>query len=298
MFGLNKLKPVDEYAATGETERVYHEIRQVLRVPGVNLVFRTLASFDDFFPMMWDAMRPNAETRVFEHAGDTLRKHAVMAAQTFPLVQVFDNIDLGPSQKYQIRAALRLYHYINPKLLLFVSAVRLALRGELAGGSGHDAGERIERGVPQALYPMEMIEEEQADEEVSAVFEDIKETLKLPSINSDYRTLALWPSFLSAAWHQVKPIVERQDFQYAATTLQSESRNLARMLTLPVPLSRERIQEMSGDLARIESTLDSFEELLPGLILNIAIMELDAEREFSRLNNPCPAATRLRCGVS
>ena len=40
---------------------------------------------------------------------------------------------------------------------------------------------------------MDMVAEEPEDETVREVFRDIKTTLDLPNINSDYRTLALWP---------------------------------------------------------------------------------------------------------
>ncbi|MBD0305381.1 MAG: hypothetical protein ICV76_02370 [Nitrospiraceae bacterium] len=38
---------------------------------------------------------------------------------------------------------------------------------------------------------MDMVAEEPEDETVREVFQDIKTTLDLPNINSDYRTLAL-----------------------------------------------------------------------------------------------------------
>ena len=49
MFGFGKPKPVKEIEATGEIERVYHEIKQSMRVSGINLNFRTWAGFDKFF---------------------------------------------------------------------------------------------------------------------------------------------------------------------------------------------------------------------------------------------------------
>lgn len=77
MFGLGKPKPVAEYEVTGEIARVYHEIRQTMRVSGINLNFRTWASFEEFFPVMWDAMRANVETLAFEEAAAEMRKVAV-----------------------------------------------------------------------------------------------------------------------------------------------------------------------------------------------------------------------------
>ncbi len=49
MLGFGKQKQVTEYEAAGEIERVYHEIRQSLRVTGINLNFRTWAGYEKFF---------------------------------------------------------------------------------------------------------------------------------------------------------------------------------------------------------------------------------------------------------
>ncbi|MDB5902679.1 MAG: hypothetical protein JWM26_1557, partial [Betaproteobacteria bacterium] len=68
MFGSSKHHPIDEHQATGELERVYHDIRQVMRVSGVNLNFRTWAAFERSFPLVWAAVRDNAGTYAFEHA--------------------------------------------------------------------------------------------------------------------------------------------------------------------------------------------------------------------------------------
>lgn len=120
MLGLGKKKPVAEYEAEGEIERVYHEIRQVLRVSGVNLNLRTWATFDKFLPAMWDALRPNLETRGFESAADRVRSDAVDAATVFPRLDAVASGTLGESQRFQLQRALNLYHYVNPKLLASV----------------------------------------------------------------------------------------------------------------------------------------------------------------------------------
>lgn len=48
-----KSRPIAEHEAHGDTARIYHEIRQTLRVSGVNLNFRTWATFPHFFSAMW-----------------------------------------------------------------------------------------------------------------------------------------------------------------------------------------------------------------------------------------------------
>lgn len=354
LLGLGKPKPVPEHEAEGEVERVYHEIRQTLRVTGVNLNFRTWAAYGKFLPAMWDAVRPNAETRAFENAADQVRMRAVLAADKLGRLGVPAAVRLGDSQAFQIRAALDLYHYVNPKLLVLTSAVRLALDGEPVGpdatggggtgsertGSGQPApagegepsrqrsggtGERdetgaggaapegaatgqgaadelgggarlelLERGAPGSMYPMEMVDEDPADPRLRAVFRDIRETLSLESINSDYRTLALWPDYLANAWVRLKPTVVEDDYRRAGNELRESARALARRLPHPVPLSRRLVEDLGVDADEVTERTASFERLLPPLILNVALLALDWRAPDHLAASPFPAASRRR----
>ncbi len=292
MLGLGKKKPVPEHEAEGEIERVYHEIRQVLRVTGVNLNLRTWATFDKFLPPLWDALRPNLETRAFETAADRVRSDAVDAATDLPRLDAVASGMLGESQRFQIQRALDLYHYINPKLLVLTSAVRLALDGETIGADVADAPEQIGRGQPAKMFPMEMVAEEPEEKELRDLFDDIKTTLALPSINSDYRTLGLWPDYLATAWQKLKPLVGQHEYKQATDALRETSRSLARELPLPFEFSREHVSELGEDADAVVEKTQKFEELLPPLILNIALLQLDWKAPEALRESPFPAAAR------
>ncbi|HJU06703.1 MAG TPA: halocarboxylic acid dehydrogenase DehI family protein [Nitrospiraceae bacterium] len=291
MFGIGKPSPVAEYEADGEIEQIYHDIRQTLRVSGVNLNLRTWAGYPTFFSRLWTAIRPSAETRAFEDAGDLIRAEASRAAETLGKPDALMLVRLSDSQAYQIRAALALYHYINPKLLVLTSAVKLVLEGEEMGrgGAGDGRLERIARGVPARMYPMEMVEEEPEDEPTRDIFKDIKATLDLPNINSDYRTLALWPSYLSAAWSQLKTKIERNEYRDASTGLRDTARALARELPYPVTLDRRAIEAAGEDVEELMKITMSFERLLPPLIVNIALLQSDWLLPDELAASPFPA---------
>ncbi|MCA1577104.1 MAG: halocarboxylic acid dehydrogenase DehI family protein [Acidobacteria bacterium] len=295
MLGLGKPKHVTERDAEGETERVYHEIKQTLRVSGVNLNFRTWASYEKFLPLMWDAMRPVVETRAFEDAADELRAQAVVAAEGLGALDVADRVRLGESQKYQIQAALDLYHYINPKLLVFTSAVKLALERSQTNSAQREEREveLIERGIPAGVYPMEMISAEPEDERLAKLFEDIKQTLSLSSINSDYRTLGLWPDYLTASWQQLKPITQQKEYQKASDELRALGVNLAASFVTSIPLSREAVEEAGENSAEILQTTENFERLLPSLIINVSLLSLDWKTPEQLRKSPFPAAARV-----
>ena len=163
MFGLGKPKRVTEWEADGEIEQIYHQIKQSLRVSGVNLNFRTWAGYPKYFSDLWAQVRPMVETRAFEEAADDLRAQAVGVAQNLTPLNSATRANPGESQSYQIKAALDLYHYVNPKLLLLTSAVKISLESNPTARTETGPSALIERGVPDRMYPMEMIEEEPDD---------------------------------------------------------------------------------------------------------------------------------------
>lgn len=243
MFGLGGSQPIAEYEAADEIERVYHEIRQTLRVSGVNLNFRTWAGQDALLPVLWDALKANAGTMTFEHAADQLRIQASRFASESGRLNAKLQAKLGESQAFQVRGTLLLYHYVNPKLLLITSAIRLALQGDSRSGGEEcppAAHDRIKIGIPPAMLPMEMEDEMPEDEQLKAVFADIKETLSLKSINSDYRTLALWPDYLDAVWRRLKPHVGTTQYVAAVDRLREQSQSLAARLPYKVLIANKR----------------------------------------------------------
>lgn len=285
-------KEIEEYQARGEIERVYHEVKQVLRVTGVNLVFRVWAHYGELLPVLWDALRPNLETLAFEEAAGALRSEAVREAAELGTLEGLARVPLGPSQAWQIRAALDLYHYVNPKLLVLVSAVRLSLEGERAGRGDTAEQPLIELGVPDGMYPMEMIPEDTNRPTVARIFKDIRKTLGLDRVNSDYRTLALWPHYLAEVWERLKPILAQGEYILASEGLRRRSVELARSLPYIVPLSAQRIEAAGQKPKHALEHVSEFERLLPGLILNMSLIALTWQPADALVFSPFPAKTR------
>lgn len=298
MFGFGKASPIAEHEAEGEIEQVYHQIRQSLRVTGVNLVFRKWASQPGLLPVIWNAVRPSAETRAFELAADQLRTEAARSVMALGRLGILNHVALGESQAYQVRSALDLYHYINPKLLLLVAMVRRGMEGEAgpssprSGSESGMAAERVELGFPGRMYAMEMEDAEPDDERLRGIFADIRETLSLESINSDYRTLALWPDYLNAAWKNLKPMVQRPEYDQAVNLLRELARTLAAGLPCLVSLGREPIEAAGVDFDAAADSAKTFERLLPGLILNVAFCLQDWCEGDELARSPFPAETR------
>lgn len=202
-------------------------------------------------------------------------------------VRVRAAVPLGESEAYQLSAALDLYHYANPKLLVFTCAARLALAGERVGGAPGDT-RRLVRGVPEGMHPMEMVDAEPGDPRLRRLFADLERVLALPTVNSDYRTLALWPDYLEAAWRALAPIVVGERHRRASDRL----RDHALELPLPVALAAADVRRAGEDIEQLLDVLARFERLLPGLILNVALLALDGRDLRHVERSPFPAEVR------
>ncbi len=285
-------KQVSEREAHGDVERVLYEMRQALRVTGLDVTVRTWAGFERFLVGLWEAMGPNAETRAFESAADEVRAQAVDAAERLGPLGAWGAVSLGESQRYQLRGALELYHYLDPKMLVFTSAVKLALQDSPVG-TPQPAGsaERIERGAPARMMAMEWVSERPDDARLRALFKDILATVGPPSLPGEFRGLALWPEYLEAAWERLKPRMKGEEWAHACDALLATSRRLARGLPYEVALSRERVEVLNEDAEVIQRVTEQCEWRLPVLVLGMATLVCDVGDLERR--RPFPAEARL-----
>lgn len=285
-------KQVGEHEAHGDVGRVLYEMRQVLRVTGLDVTVRTWAGFERFLVGMWEAMEPNAETRAFESAADEVRARAVEVVDGWGRLGAWEAVHLGESQRYHVRGALELYHYLNPKMLVFTSAVKLALEDSPVG-MPRPAGssERVERGAPGRMMAMEWAAERPDDARLRELFADILTTVGPPSVPGEYRALALWPEYLEAAWERLKPRMREEEWGRASGELLALSRRLARGLPYEVALSRERVEVLREDAEAIQRVTERCEWRLPVLVLGMAMLVGDVGDLERRL--PFPAGARL-----
>lgn len=116
-------------ATSQRIQAIYEDIQQTLRVPIVNLIFRTLANDPDYFAPAWERTAPTARTRGFEAAADAIRAEALLEQEPDASQVGRDSTD--PLEK--IRAFNDTINYILPKLLLVVTAWD---EGAWSGGRG------------------------------------------------------------------------------------------------------------------------------------------------------------------
>jgi hypothetical protein len=188
--------------ASEEISPVYEDIQRTLRVPLVNLIFRTLANYPDYFTYMWNGLSPAFSTKAFEEKADNLRGKALL--EELPEASGVDWENLGDMDT--LRAFNDTIYYVLPKLLLVTTAFYKLGFDSLQGSSKPEEekdSSRIPPGVAKGTKKVQMVKPDEASASVKRLFASIKETHKHPLVSSYYRGLANWPDFLEEAWKRI-----------------------------------------------------------------------------------------------
>src|SRR5918994_54139 len=102
---------------------------------------------------------------------------------------------------------------------------------------------------------------DQADDKIRPIYEDIKNTFRVPVVNFFFRVLANYPSYLISAWNNFSPCLRTIKLERAADRLRSAA------LLEPAPNSSDLDLPPAADLSRIRSFTDTIHYLLPKLLL-------------------------------
>lgn len=258
--------------AGDDVKPTYEEIRRTLRVPIVNMIFRTLANYPEYLNAAWKQIRPVARTREFEHAADEIREQGL-------LTNAPDRLDLDLASLHDVerlRAFNETIFYVLPKLLLVTTAWADALereedgaRPELAAGAhGGEPTRSIPLGVADGTATVKLTDPSGTTKRVSEIFGSIKQQHGMPVVSSYYRGLANWPDFLDAAWSAIREhvgsaayLARRQRLMDAART---HTRAWHAVSVLPAP----------GELDDVRLVLTAFQSrFIPEMLLDVAMVQ-------------------------
>lgn len=286
------LMQVREGEAPAELASTYRDIRQCLRSTYVPLLFRVLGPHPSLLKRVWKQLRPNIVSRAFEEASDDLRAHLATAAVNLgaPLIEPvlaaegFDGDDLE-----DIRAQVDIFHYVDPKQLLCESILLLACEGHRVGGMHVRPEMRltIPEGPPRDMGRLSMVPEEPPGS-ITEVFGEILETTHLPVATADMRALARWPTFLEAAWSELRGVYRHPQFKATLATISREADSLARHLPHPVELNEETLEE---DMRFMNETGELLERIRPGvhrLALLASALKVALDGPQDALDSPFP----------
>ncbi len=272
---LPEIHPLPEYLASGQRAAWYTEMKEALQVPWMGVVTMAFAHYPTFFAELWRGLEPLSKTQAFVDASQALRseaEHGVLALQPHILKDELSVLGYAPRENTSLKDVNTLFSHGNPLYLLIATIARYLLEvDDLAGEA--DAISFTGRHAPDVKASLVLMEAHHADRPTQEVYEDIKATLGLPFVNTDYRAFARWPSYFALAWRDLREKVSSPAHKDLCQTIHELALSSVRNFPNPGSLNAKALQKAAAKDASPDEVIQVcrlFQWLLPGLMVNVA----------------------------
>lgn len=269
------LHPVPEHSTDARLQEVYEDTKSVLQVPWMGVVTMAFAHYPTFYGALWGGLRDLAGSREFVEACHALRTCAEDGARQLspsPVLSSLSELKYAEREIDEIRQMIEVFSHGNMPYLMLATAARLLLEGHELGGASTVSPIQGRHG-PSMERRLSLIEAHHADAPTRAIYEDIKATLGLPFVNTDYRALARWPTYFSIAWNDLRGKVATPAYEPAVQSVHDFAVDKMRRLPNPGGLTAKLLQKAAAQDASLEeitSVVRLFQWVLPGLATNVA----------------------------
>jgi len=274
------VRPIPEHAADPDLHVVYDDVKRRLGVPWVGVVVQAFAHYRRFFDHAYAQLRPALGSHYVERVATDLRLLSWQTVTerftvTDQAATLRDDVGYSERELAEIRTLLDVFDYGNPKYFLLATIVKAGLAGgdTIGGVRPADPADLLPRSpVTAATVTPVMLEQHHVDGSLRELYDDMKSGLGLPFVNSDYKAMARWPTYLRLAWEQLKPILDTEPYLAARQALNDRCTTAARELPYPYRLGRAELADLgmaAGEIDELADVVSLFQSLLSGLIANV-----------------------------
>jgi hypothetical protein len=273
---IPKIAPIPEHLAEPALKEIYEDTKAALQVPWMGVVAMSFARYPRFYATLWGGFRELSASAQFLAACHELRQEAEAASLSAPsILQKLYELGYTEPEIAEIRALIEIFSHGNMPYLLIATAARLLLEGNEIGTSRSISKPAQSRHGPAAGGSLVLMEPHHAERQLQDLYEDLKSTLGLPFLNTDYRALARWPSYFDVAWRSLKPLIGTPAYDDVVERVHKKAVALVLALPNPGELTSARLVAAADEDMGAESVLGVvrlFQWLLPGLVVNVAYM--------------------------
>jgi hypothetical protein len=270
------LPAVTEAAATGETAEIFTDIRRVLGVEVVNLIWRHLATIPEALPWVWKMLRPlYLDGTIATEAAALHGDLELPELPPFP-AEALAAVDLLGGDIGVIRNILAAYDRTNAMALIALFALLCRLDGERPApdtAASRALGGASELAVLIPLPALPSIAElPPATAQLVSTLNRLGTRREGAILASMYRHLAYWPAYLALAWTLIAPLDSEGSLDRAIADTRKKARmRAARVAARPWGPSGLSIDPALA--AAIRAAIEPFaSDVIPKMVVICALL--------------------------
>ncbi len=271
---MDETRQLYEEAATGWQRGLYTDIKQTLRAPVVNWIFRTLVANEPAFTRyLWGQIKPVFQTRAFGRTSVSYRSavYEELDIEADVPRYRFDQLDVSPAEFTELKGQLATFDIVSSRLAVLFEVVDRSL-------NGGDVGTEPDR-TRAACEPLPawldrdrgrqptMIDAETVSPELEETVESIRAFHGIESgFPSVYRMMAQWPGYLEPMWEDVEPVFDSPAFESAVDRSQRVVEEYVESVPYTPQLTPDALERQGFEAATIEELGELFEAFNRGPI--------------------------------
>ncbi len=270
-----KITTTPEYLARGELKKLYNDTKKVLQVPWMGVVTMAFAQYIDFYKSLWLNIRPICNSKEFIDASINLRKYVekrTLELKPTSLIKDLTLLNYNNKELDSIKNLLEIFSHGNMPYLLLSTITRLIVE-DIPLNKNNYVFKKKHNYTHKLELPIVLIEEHHANTNLKVLYNTIMSKLNIPILNTDYRALARWPSYLNLSWNKLEQQIKLNKYK----VLQNDIHNYTVKIALSLGIHREfRLNDIKKSMGtlnekeNITNTVRLFQWLLPSLVINIA----------------------------
>src|SRR5271169_4371353 len=250
---------ITEAAATGEIAEIFADIRRVLGVEVVNLIWRHLATIPRALPWAWGILGPLYIDGTITAEAAALRGDLDLPQlPPFP-PEVLAAAGLLDGDVSTIRNVLAAYDRTNAMALIALSALLLRLDDEPPSRDAASSRSEVSREPPPAIpLPslLHMADLAPTTAELVLTLNRLGTRRGDPILASMYRHLAHWPAYLALAWAMIAPLDADGSLEQAIAGAVAKARERAARVATQLYVPAEWVSPATR--ATIRSAVEPF----------------------------------------
>jgi hypothetical protein len=297
---MKHLRLVSDKEAIGETADLFSQIRHELGLAFTPTYYQALGYYPGFLAVHWKNISPIVHTAEFFRMADRLRAEAYTKEHNYlqipDLCRTIREAQFSVGAQRELTSVIHHFYYRDAVLLLISAIQSLAFEGNPTNApetAYTHLAETLKVPPPPPEIPPLLVPEENTSPAVRAIFDDIRRTLNLPALTSDYSAIARWPDFLREYWAALKPNASSPIYAESRRLMIDSALNLAANLP-PLPeLSIQSLEESGIGKEQITSVVhmnEAFNDTFSVNLLNVTFAQIGLEGGNGRNHNLKKAA--------